>query len=90
MIRYHVSIEIGQNQVPVGMITGNDSTDACFSYDKGYMEREGAVPVSISLPFREGSFSPYATKAFFDGLLPEGFTRRSVAQHFHVDENDYL
>ncbi|MCR4750113.1 MAG: HipA N-terminal domain-containing protein [Lachnospiraceae bacterium] len=27
---------------------------------------------------------------FFDGLLPEGFTRRSVAQIFHIDPDDYL
>ena len=35
-------------------------------------------------------FSPAVTRAFFDGLLPEGFTRRSVASQLHVEESDYL
>ena len=30
------------------------------------------------------------TKNFFEGLLPEGFTKRTVAQWMRVDENDYL
>ena len=30
------------------------------------------------------------TRIFFEGLLPEGFTRRCVAEWMHLDENDYL
>ena len=48
------------------------------------------MPVSISLPLRERPFSAAVTAAFFEGLLPEGFTRRTVAQWMHVDEADYL
>lgn len=42
------------------------------------------------MPLTRASFSPEQTKTFFDGLLPEGFTRRCVASWMHVDENDYL
>ena len=43
---------------------------------KEYMEKPGAVPISLSLPFSDSAFSPVRTKNFFEGLLPEGFTRR--------------
>ncbi|MBQ2071502.1 MAG: HipA domain-containing protein, partial [Oscillospiraceae bacterium] len=34
--------------------------------------------------------SPAQTKNYFDSLLPEGYTRRTVAQWIHADEDDYL
>lgn len=30
------------------------------------------------------------SQTFFEGLLPKGFTRRTVAHFIHADENDYL
>jgi len=32
----------------------------------------------------------YVLENFFEGLLPEGFTRKCVAKWMHMDENDYL
>ena len=83
-----VSIEIEGVQHFVGTIAGDDSADASFCYDRDYLVN--GVPVSVSLPLREEAFSPEATRAFFEGLLPEGFTRRSVAQWIRADEQDYL
>jgi serine/threonine-protein kinase HipA len=55
-----------------------------------YLDDANASPVSISLPLQREFFSAGQTRQFFEGLLPEGFTRRSVAQWLHLDENDYL
>lgn len=85
-----VYIEIKGCQVYVGEICGNTPEDARFSYAESYMENPETVPVSLSLPFSDGAFSPVQTKNFFEGLLPEGFTRRCVAEWMHVNENDYL
>ena len=85
-----VSIERDGQQVPVGMIRGEESADASFSYDWAYLSDTEAVPVSLSLPLQEEAFSPLQTRNFFEGLLPEGFTRHSVASWMHVDEGDYL
>ena len=90
-----VSIEINGIQRKVGCISGNTPDGASFSYAEDYLsgkDLEGAkpYPISIHLPLREEPFSPEITKVFFEGLLPEGFTRRSVAQWMRVDENDYL
>ena len=82
---YTVMIELHGEAVKVGRIS-----EAGFVYDPLYMDRPDANPISISLPLQEAPFSPQKTKCFFDGLLPEGFTRRTVAQWMHVSEDDYL
>ena len=86
----HVSIERDGMMVPVGTIIGGDPSDASFTYLPEYVQSPDAASLSISLPLREDSFSAKQTSQFFEGLLPEGFTRRSVAQWMHVDEEDYL
>lgn len=85
-----VSIERNGTMVPVGTIVGNDSSDAYFAYLPEYLQDRNAAALSISLPLREEPYPASQTSRFFEGLLPEGFTRRSVAQWMHVDENDYL
>ena len=88
--KYQISIERNGQMVPVGYIQGESYRTAQFTYMDEYLNDGNAVPVSISLPLRRDSFSPEKTRQFFEGLLPEGFTRRSVAQWLHLDENDYL
>ncbi len=90
MGKYNVYLEIEGHQVRVGEIEGNSSSDARFTYSKEYIDEGIARPVSISLPIQGEAFSPENTEAFFDGLLPEGFMRRSIASNMHIDENDYL
>ncbi|MBQ7502884.1 HipA domain-containing protein [bacterium] len=90
MKNYQVSIERNGVQIPVGAIVGESHKDARFAYDLSYLSEADAVPVSISLPLQSEPFSAERTKAFFDGLLPEGFTRQSVAQWMHLDAGDYL
>ena len=87
-----LNIQIEQNgaMVPVGLIRGNDSGDACFEYFPEYLSRSDPAALSISLPLQREPFPPSQTASFFEGLLPEGFTRRSVAQWMHADEGDYL
>ena len=84
-----VSIEQNGSLVPVGKIIGESPSDARFQYFDQY-RIGGGTPISISLPIQEDAFSTTQTASFFEGLLPEGFTRRTVAQWMHVDEGDYL
>ena len=85
---YEVSIARGGVQQQVGTLTGASPDDAVFAYCQEYLP--SGAPISVSLPLQEGPFSPAQTKSFFDSLLPEGFTRRAVAQWIHADESDYL
>lgn len=88
MKKLNVYIEMEGGQVPVGQISGNSSEDAVFTYQASYMHV--GAPISVSLPFQKEPFHAERTRCFFDGLLPEGFTRRSVARWMQKDENDYL
>lgn len=85
-----VYIEINGSPVLVGEITGNDYSDSCFKYVDEYRESPDARAISVSLPIREEAFSVTQTKSFFEGLLPEGFSRRALANWARVQEEDYL
>ena len=86
----YISIERKGKMVRVGTIKGSGPHDACFQYLDDYLSDPLAAAVSVSLPLRQEPYSPSQTAAFFEGLLPEGFTRRAVSQWMRVDEGDYL
>ncbi len=90
MRRLSVYIEINGTSKYVGEITGNSSENACFTYDTAYASTPEHRAISIGLPLEEKTFDARRTRIFFEGLLPEGFTRKCVAQWMHMDENDYL
>ncbi len=90
MRKLYVNIEICGKTTFAGIIEGNDSSDAVFSYADEYLENPEARPISISLPLQEEAFSPVATRNYFEGLLPEGFLKMTVAQRMRTDESDYL
>lgn len=86
----HVYIELNGEGIHVGDIIGNDATDARFSYAEDYLADPQHRAISLSLPLEERAFDPQRTRNYFEGLLPEGFTRRSVAEWMHADAGDYL
>lgn len=90
MKELQVSIEIEGKQHLVGSIEGINCEDARFRYADEYLCSSGIRPISISLPLQKEYFSPKDTRCFFEGLLPEGFSRRALASWAKVDESDYL
>ena len=89
-INLKVQIEINGQFVQVGHITGGSYRDAVFSYDELYIASPTAHAISLSLPLSKKDFDADATKTFFDGLLPEGFTRQCVADSIHASSDDYI
>lgn len=90
MRKLSVEIEIRGSSVYVGDIVGNDYSDAVFSYADEYLNAANSRAISISLPLTKNTFDADRTRNFFEGLLPEGFIRRSVAEWMRADESDYL
>ena len=90
MKKLDVSIEINGRQREVGVISGSNDYDASFCYSEHYLDSGTARPISISLPLTEEPYGPEATRRFFEGLLPEGFMRRTVAEQNRTDDGDYL
>ena len=85
-----VYLEIQGEQKHVGDITGTSYLDASFCYSEDYLDASYATPISVSLPLSESPFSPERTKCFFEGLLPEGFSRKAVSNWIKTDEADYI
>ena len=89
-INLKVQIEINGQFVQTGHITGSSFRDAAFSYDESYITSPVAHAISLSLPLSKKDFDTDATRSFFDGLLPEGFTRQCVADSIHASSDDYI
>ncbi len=90
MKKYNVFMEIAGKSINVGDIKGESSGDSCFSYSQEYLSKDSAKAISISLPLHDEYFSAERTRRFFDGLLPEGFMRKTIATDMHFSEDDYL
>lgn len=59
-------------------------------YNPGAVSRHGmgAVVLSASLPVRDETYPNAATKPFFEGLLPEGAIRATVARSLGLSEDN--
>ncbi len=96
VVNLSVYIEINGKYIYVGNINEtnprgtNNLPEAQFTYDRIYMDNPENRPISISLPFKDAPFSEEVTRCFFEGLLPEGFTKKCIADGMHVNEHDYL
>ena len=86
----NVFIEINGTMNKVGTLSGTNYQDACFTYDEVYLKTAGARGISINLPLQNESFDPKTTKSYFESLLPEGFSRRAVANWAKLPEDDYI
>lgn len=61
-----------------------------FRYDEAYLDSGRAEPVSRTLPLRRKGFASPVLFPFFDGLIPEGWLRRLVEQHYELDRQDRM
>lgn len=89
-IDLEVLIEIQGKEQLAGFIRGNSVEDASFIYSDEYMQLPDVKAISISLPLQKEAFTVTQTRTFFEGLLPEGFSRKSVAHWLKADEDDYV
>lgn len=61
-----------------------------FTYDRAYLSKAWAQPMSQSLPLRSEPYSGFEAAPYFEGLVPEGPARRTMAAGLHIREEDYL
>ena len=57
-----------------------------FSYAEEYLSSGSSQKLSASLPLRKEEFSQKECLPFFSGLLPEGASRKKIADYLHVSE----
>lgn len=76
--------------VQVGVLSTDRSGDTQFRYLDTWLFRDGALPVSHSLPLREAPFTQRESRPFFDGLLPEEAQRDAVAAALGVSKGNHF
>lgn len=59
-----------------------------FIYDEGYLSREDARAVSLTLPLKRETYESNTLFSFFDGLIPEGWLLNVVAHNWKLDRRD--
>lgn len=61
-----------------------------FEYDKSYLESNGSVPVSLTLPLREQPYFNTVLFPFFDGLIPEGWLLDLAEKNWKLHPRDRM
>lgn len=75
MEKYLVHIERNGEMILVGTLEGESYRDVRFSYSPDYLSDPLFRAISLQLPWQEAPFSAEETKNYFDGLLPEGYSK---------------
>jgi len=74
----------------VGHLIQDDGGQMLFQYVESWLTRQGATPLSQSLPLRPKRFSRKECRGFFAGLLPEESKREIIARNLGITaRNDY-
>ena len=61
-----------------------------FSYEREYLNRTDAVPISLSHPLQGTPFEDKRLFPFFDGLIPEGWLLDIAEQTWKLDPRDRM
>jgi len=85
----HPPLKVYLNSRLVGDLRKSSTGAIDFQYHRSWLEREVALPVSLSLPLREDRYIGKPVIAVFDNLLPDNDAiRRTLAQRVRAEGED--
>lgn len=61
-----------------------------FIYDKAYIIKPNARPVSLTLPIQDIAFTSTVLFPFFDGLIPEGWLLDLAEKNWKLNPRDRM
>jgi len=74
----------------VGRLIQDDHGQVAFDYAASWLDKDGAFPISHSLPLRPERFTQKECIGFFGGILPEEGNRKVIARILQIsDKNDF-
>ena len=76
-------------EIPAGTIR-EDESGFVFAYDKEYLSRADAQPVSLTLPLRDEPYVSQVMFPFFDGLIPEGWLLDVAVESWKINPRDRM
>ena len=71
-------------------IIEEDANGVTFTYDKDYLKKENAKPVSLTMPLREEPYTDKVMLPFFDNLIPEGWLLEIAEQNWKINPRDRM
>lgn len=77
------------NDVFAGVIS-EEVKGFSYTYNKDYLQRNGALPVSLTLPLQEEAFLSKTLFSFFDGLIPEGWLLNIAERNWKISRYDRM
>lgn len=72
----HPPLRVYQNDQLVGHLRKDPGGAVAFQYDRQWLDRDSAFPVSLSLPLREDAWRGEPVVAVFENLLPDSTALR--------------
>ena len=81
--------EIYRKDVLAGILT-EDGGEYRFCYESSYLEREDALPISLTMPLQEEAYVSPVLFPFFDGLIPEGLLLDVVLRNTDISILDRM
>lgn len=76
------------NTILVGHLRQITAKKLVFQYSESWLGNNQAFPLSIQLPLNNSIYSDEQTLPFFENMLPESIIRQTLAQQFHISENN--
>lgn len=77
------------NDVLAGVVT-EDENGYSFVYDNAYLDSQGSLPVSLTLPLQRVPFRSNVLFSFFDGLIPEGWMLNIAERNWKINRSDRM
>jgi serine/threonine-protein kinase HipA len=62
--------------------------EVSFKYSREWLEREDAVPISVTLPLRGEPYISKGLHPFFENLLPEGWLLEISSKALKISKDD--
>ncbi len=82
------TLDVYMNGYRVGHLSRNDSGAHTFRYDEMWIDKEGARPISLSMPLRHDAYSGREVINFFDNLLPDNEeVRDRIVARYQADSD---
>jgi serine/threonine-protein kinase HipA len=74
----------------VGRLWLDEKRRFVFQYDATWINKKGAIPLSLHLPLRAETYPDDLSRPFFSNLLPEAEIKRIIAQRLQISvSNDF-
>lgn len=74
--------------VPCGILKHSD--EYYFSYLSSWLKKEGAEPISLTMPLTDKVYKSKRLFPFFDNLIPEGWILDVVIKNSNIDPVDRM